>query len=187
MDRQKFQKAFEEIQGADKLGKLSWPIQYEETLAHLPYICACIREGLRLNPPASNLFARVVGKEGKVIEGNVLPAGTEITAYSYGKSVFCPRHCQVPNNQAERAVVVQRDKDLYAPDPDAFRPERWLESVEHANEMEAGNYGFGMGPRVRHPTITPPALHHSSLMYHASRSVLARTLPSWSSISSFLR
>lgn len=110
-----------------------------------------------MNPPASNLFARVVGKEGKVIEGHALPAETEITSYAYGEIVpsrvlkECSRAqpwCDVPENCADEDAVVQRDKELYAPDPDAFRPERWLESAEHAREMDDKSYVFGMGPRV---------------------------------------
>lgn len=44
--------------------------------------------------------------------------------------------------------MVQRDPELYAPDPDSFRPERWLESKEKASAMDAASYVFGMGPRI---------------------------------------
>ena len=127
MNPQIRQQVLDEIQKADAAGKLSTPVKYEEVREYLPYSAACIKEGLRLNPPASNLFARVVGKEGKEIDGYFIPPGTEITSYAY---------------------VGQRDPDLYAPDPDKFRPERWLESGEKANELEAASYVFGMGPRV---------------------------------------
>ncbi|KAK0732295.1 cytochrome P450 [Lasiosphaeris hirsuta] len=46
------------------------------------------------------------------------------------------------------AYVVQRDPDLYGPDSEVFRPERWLESEARLAEMEAGMFVFGMGPRV---------------------------------------
>ncbi|EAT83127.1 hypothetical protein SNOG_09862 [Parastagonospora nodorum SN15] len=36
-----------------------------ETRKHLPYFVATIKEGLRMHPPATTLFARVVPKEGK--------------------------------------------------------------------------------------------------------------------------
>lgn len=42
---------------------------------------------------------------------------------------------------------MQRDRDLYAPDPDSFRPERWLVEGKEA-EYDAATYAFGMGPRV---------------------------------------
>ncbi|TAQ88093.1 hypothetical protein B7494_g3570 [Chlorociboria aeruginascens] len=120
-------KALKEIQGADKAGKLSTPVKYEEVREHLPYFVGCIKEGLRLDPPATNLFARVVPKEGKTIEGYFIPPGSEITSNAY---------------------VVQRDPVLYAPDPEAFRPERWLESTEKSLEMDAASFVFGVGPRV---------------------------------------
>jgi cytochrome P450 len=121
------QKARREIEVADHAGKLSSPIKYEEVRFHLQYLVTCIKEALRLNPPATNLFARVAGKSGKMIEGVFVPPGTEITS---------------------NAFVVQRDPDLYAPDPDSFRPERWLDTAENANEMDAASFVFGMGPRV---------------------------------------
>ncbi|TVY54176.1 Cytochrome P450 monooxygenase gsfF [Lachnellula cervina] len=119
-------RVLKEVWGADQAGLLSTPVKMEETRAHLPYLVACIKETTRLEPPATNTFARVVGKEGKVIDGFEIPAGTDITSCAY---------------------VVQRDPVLYAPDPDSFRPERWLESIEKSSEMEAGSFVFGMGPR----------------------------------------
>lgn len=47
------------------------------------------------------------------------------------------------------AYVVQRDPVLYAPDPETYRPERWLEGGDAgAAEMEAAQFVFGVGPRV---------------------------------------
>ncbi|OAP61369.1 hypothetical protein AYL99_03572 [Fonsecaea erecta] len=123
----KMKRAWEEVDAADRAGKLSDPVQYEETREHLPFFCACIKEAIRLCPPADNLFGRVVGKSGKVIEGHFLPPGTEITSNAY---------------------VVQRDPVLYGPDPEAFRPERWLESKEKAAELELHSFVFGIGPRI---------------------------------------
>lgn len=120
-------KARTEIKAAEKAGKLSTPISYEESRNHLPYFGACIKESLRLNPPASNLFARVVPEGGKHIGAEFIPAETEITSNAY---------------------VVQRDPALYGSDPEMYRPERWLESPSHASEMEAGMFVFGTGPRI---------------------------------------
>jgi cytochrome P450 len=116
-----------EIHEADTAGLLSTPIKYEETRIHLPYFVACIKESIRLEPPATNLFARVAPKEGKEIDGFSIPPGTEIVTVAY---------------------VVHRDPVLYAPDPEAFRPERWLESAEKCNELEAASFMFGAGHRV---------------------------------------
>jgi cytochrome P450 len=115
-----------ELETAEKNGKLSTPVKYEETRTELPYFVACIKEGLRLDPPATNLFARTVTKP-QIIDGHAVPAGVDVTSNAY---------------------VVQRDPELYAPDPLAFRPGRWLESSEKALQMDAASFTFGMGPRV---------------------------------------
>jgi cytochrome P450 len=120
-------RALSEIRAADSAGKLSTPVKYEEVRVHLPYFVACIKESLRLHPPATNLFARVVGKQGKTIDGIFIPEGTEITS---------------------NAFVVQRDPEMYGPDPDVFRPERWLVSKEVENEFDGASFVFGMGSRV---------------------------------------
>jgi cytochrome P450 len=123
----KRKKLVAEIEAAERNGKLSTPVQYEEVREYLPYMCACIKEGLRLNPPATNLFGRVTPDEGIKIDGHFIPGGMDITSHAY---------------------VVQRDPELYAPDPEAFRPERWLENHDLAREMDAQSFVFGMGPRI---------------------------------------
>lgn len=127
LNKDKMKKALAEIQAADRAGKLSTPVQYEEVREHLPYFVACIKESLRLNPPATNLFGRITPKEGIKVDGHFIPEGMDITSNAY---------------------VVQRDPELYAPDPDTFRPERWLENRELAQQMDAQSFVFGMGPRV---------------------------------------
>ncbi|KAH6692882.1 cytochrome P450 17A1 [Leptodontidium sp. MPI-SDFR-AT-0119] len=52
------------------------------------------------------------------VRDHFISAKAEVTSYSF---------------------VIQRDPKLYTPDPDVFRPERWLESAEKAAEMEAGS------------------------------------------------
>ncbi|KAI8943869.1 hypothetical protein NX059_001840 [Plenodomus lindquistii] len=116
-----------EIDAAAKSGLLSDPIQYEETRQHLPFFVACIKEGLRLNPPATNLFARITPKEGKVIDGVFVPGGTEITSHAY---------------------TMHRNKALYGEDAEEFRPERWLENEKRTSELDAAQFTFGVGSRV---------------------------------------
>ncbi|KAL0942682.1 cytochrome P450 monooxygenase [Colletotrichum truncatum] len=120
-----------EIEAADEAGLLSATVQYEETRTHLPFFVGCIKESLRLNPPAPNLFSRLApGPGGKVVDGTWVPAGAEMVSNSY---------------------VVQRDPTLFAPDPEVYRPERWLEEAntkETISEMEASMFVFGIGPRV---------------------------------------
>ena len=127
INKDAFRRACEEIDAAEKAGHLSTPIQYEETRQHLPFFAACIKEGLRLNPPATNLFARVAPAGGKVIDGHFIPEGTEITSHAY---------------------VMQRNKGLYGEDAENFNPDRWLESEKKSFEFEAAQFTFGVGPRV---------------------------------------
>ncbi|KAF1996048.1 cytochrome P450 [Amniculicola lignicola CBS 123094] len=127
LDKTAFARARSEIDAANKAGHLSTPIQYEETRQHLPFFVACIKEGLRLNPPATNLFARVCPKGGKSIDGHFIPEGTEITSHAY---------------------TVQRDTGLYGKDAYEFKPERWLKSEKKSVEFDAAQFVFGVGPRV---------------------------------------
>ncbi|KAK4444029.1 Pisatin demethylase [Podospora aff. communis PSN243] len=120
-------KAVSEIDAARKAGYLSSPVQYEETRAHLPFVVTCIKEGIRLHPPATNLFARVSRDGATRVGSTVMPEGAEMTTYAY---------------------VVQRDPEVFAPDPEAFRPERWLESEERCAKMDAASFAWGAGARV---------------------------------------
>lgn len=84
---------------------------------------------MRLKPPATNLFSRITGPGGADIGGVHVPEGFEMCTNAY---------------------VVQRDPVLWGPDPEAFRPERWLEEKDEKRlaEMENGIFAFGTGPRV---------------------------------------
>lgn len=62
-----------------------------------------------------------------MIDGFWVPGGAEITSHAY---------------------TVQRDKEFYGEDAEAFRPERWLENKEKGLELEVGQFTFGVGPRV---------------------------------------
>lgn len=121
-------KCLAELTTASQSNFLSTPISYHESTNHLPYMQACIKESLRLQPPASNLFARVVPPGGREICGIWIPGGVEVTSVAY---------------------VVQRDPVLYGPDPEVFRPERWLECGEERRaEMEGAQFVFSIGARV---------------------------------------
>lgn len=119
----------EEMAAAESKGVLSNPVvQYDETKRHLPYLSACIRESLRLDPPIPQLLSRVSPSGGKTIDGIHIPAGAQMLSH---------------------ANVVQRDPDAFGPEPvDDFRPERWLQSEERSARMDANIFTFGMGPRV---------------------------------------
>ena len=66
-----------EIDEAVNNGCVSDPIQDSEARA-LPYLQACVKEGLRLFPPAAGLLKKVVPPEGDSLNGVFVPGGTEI-------------------------------------------------------------------------------------------------------------
>ncbi|KAJ9225694.1 hypothetical protein DTO169C6_1757 [Paecilomyces variotii] len=125
-NKEKMKKATAQIEAAEQAGKLSTPVKYEEVREHLPYVVACVKEGLRLNPPATNLFGRVTPKNGAMIDDHYIPAGLDVTSNAY---------------------VVHRDTELYGPDAEDFRPERWLQSESPA-KLDANSFVFGMGARI---------------------------------------
>lgn len=122
-----YARAQAEIDTVDKAGLLSTPIKFEETRQHLPYFVACIKEGLRLDPPATNLFARMTPKEGKIIDGFAVPGGFEVTSHAY---------------------TVQRDKAMYGENAEEFDPERWMKDEKRNFELDAGQFTFGVGSRI---------------------------------------
>lgn len=75
-----------------------------EELARLPFLSACIRETLRLLPPANGKTAQRTAPEGE-IDGLYIPAGTIVSADLYS---------------------IQRSSQYFA-DPGSFRPERWTD------------------------------------------------------------
>lgn len=79
------------------------------------YLTGAIREAMRLWPPSAGLFSKLVPKGGDTIHGFYLPEGTEIGQSLYG---------------------IGRQESIWGPDPEIFRPERWLEaSPEKLQEM----------------------------------------------------
>ncbi|TKX23309.1 cytochrome P450 monooxygenase-like protein 23 [Elsinoe australis] len=94
-----------EIRAAIAQGRVSRPIIKDSEARQLPYLQACIKEGLRMYPPVTGLLAKQVPPEGATIDGKFAPPGTWIGQNSWG---------------------MQRRTDIYGIDVDVFRPERWL-------------------------------------------------------------
>ncbi|ESZ92863.1 putative cytochrome P450 monooxygenase [Sclerotinia borealis F-4128] len=112
-------------------GNLSQPIpKAAEVSKHCPFYVSCVKESLRLNPPSPALFPREVTADQPplIIDGKVIPIGTEITCSPY---------------------LTNRDKEIYGEDADLFRPDRWLENGgEKAKVFDKYNFTWGYGSRV---------------------------------------
>jgi cytochrome P450 len=75
----------------------------------LPYLQACMKEGMRIFPPVTGLMNKRVPVGGDTIHGKFIPEGTEI-AYA--------------------AWDFYKDPAIFGDDAEIFRPERWLEASE---------------------------------------------------------
>lgn len=94
-----------EIDKAEQDGLLSKPIIQDVEARNLPYLQACIKEGLRMWPPVMGLMQKKVPLGGEMVNGNFIPGGTNIGYCAWG---------------------VHRNKEVFGEDADIFRPERWL-------------------------------------------------------------
>lgn len=81
----------------------------------LLYLQAVIKEGLRWLPPTGGLLAKQVPKEGDTIAGHFVPGGTIVGISQY---------------------ALHHSRDLFGPDPLAFRPERWLHTSQGGDEAD---------------------------------------------------
>ena len=92
----------------------------------LPYLEAVVTEGLRCFPAIPmSLPRRVPAGGGRTVDGFFLPAGTTVSCQAYS---------------------VQRIDEGVFPDPDTFRPERWLEPKGDA-ERKRLFFAFANGGR----------------------------------------
>jgi cytochrome P450 len=119
-------KLIAELDAADVAGKLSKPISYNEALA-LPYLLAVVRESMRMHPSVGLLMERHVPAGGLEIHGHHLPAGTVVGINPW---------------------VTNRNEEAF-PDPDTFKPERWLTAdAEQRKRMDfVWELNFGGGSR----------------------------------------
>jgi len=105
----------------------SAPPTYAE-LGRLPYLQACIKESLRLTPPATINLPRYVPAGGKVIAGMYFPGKTTV-----GIS----------------AVPIHLDTKNFGSDAAKFNPDRWIHGSGGLSPEEMNRYWipFGIGSR----------------------------------------
>ncbi|KAI0889808.1 cytochrome P450 [Annulohypoxylon maeteangense] len=96
-----------------------------EALARLPYLNACIEEGLRMYPPVPQGFPRTIAKGGNVVLGEWLPEGTSVSVST---------------------TAAYRDPN-YFKDPNEFVPERWMGDPKYENDKRDARQPFSFGPR----------------------------------------
>lgn len=115
----------DEILAASASGKLSRCIRYAEAI-ELPYLVACIKEGLRIHPSVGMSLPRHVPPAGIIISDRFFPGGTRVGI---------------------NAAVVHFDKGIFGDDAREFVPERWLQG-EPSVQMERYLFHFGQGART---------------------------------------
>ncbi|KAI0552332.1 cytochrome P450 [Xylaria curta] len=115
--------------------KLGQPASYRLSRA-IPYLEATVREAMRIHPAVCMLLERYVPEPGLSLpDGSFIPAGTAIGVNPY---------------------VIGRNKKVWGPDADKFRPERWLRGDEESDKayhermklFNAADLTFGGGARV---------------------------------------
>ena len=102
-------------------------VQWDE-VRELPYLGAVINEALRCHPAVGITLERVVPPQGITVADNFLPGGTIVGCSAW---------------------VLHRNEAIFGPNPDIFRPERWLEaSPAQRTLMTSSLFSFGMGART---------------------------------------
>lgn len=96
----------------------------EAQVKRLPYLDACINEGLRLHSTSSLGLPRTVPEGGMMVSGHYFPAGTVLSVPSY---------------------TIHRDPTIWGEDVEEYRPERWFERDQAAIQKTFNP--FSVGPR----------------------------------------
>ncbi|KAF9889442.1 hypothetical protein FE257_007344 [Aspergillus nanangensis] len=124
-NRDIYQTLTEEIDHATENGQLSSPfIAYNEAVK-LPYLSACIKEGMRVHPSTGLTFPRNAPKGGCDVAGHWVPGNARVGV---------------------NAAVVHFDKAIFGSDADTFNPSRWL--GDEADNMSRYILEFGAGSRT---------------------------------------
>jgi cytochrome P450 len=119
-----YDQLLQELDTAAERGELSSPVKYSEAIK-LPFLCACIKEALRIHPGVALSMGRLVPTEGLELCGVYIPGG-----YRVGMN----------------PAVIHYDQTIFGPDADQYRPSRWLEA--NAATMDKHLLNFGAGTRT---------------------------------------
>ncbi|KAJ7898594.1 cytochrome P450 monooxygenase [Mycena olivaceomarginata] len=102
------------------------PVATSEQVQNLPYLDACIKEGLRIHSTIALGLPRVIPKGGLVVCDRLFSAGSVVGVPLY---------------------TLHHDPDIWGNDPDVYRPERWFDE-EKATAMHKAFNPFSTGPRA---------------------------------------
>ncbi|KAL2827964.1 cytochrome P450 [Aspergillus cavernicola] len=116
----------DELLSADKANGFTKPYPSWKDVCELPYLDACILEGLRVHPPFCLPFERIVPKGGMMIGERFFAEGTVVGMNPY---------------------VVNRHKGTFGEDAEVWNPDRWMVPKELRTKREAAML-FGSGRRV---------------------------------------
>lgn len=91
------------------------------------YLRACMNESLRISPPGGSAAWREVDQGGAILGGEFFPAGCEVGVAPY---------------------TIHHDPRYWG-DPETYRPERWLDSMEDKEKLGGPQpfIPFSIGPR----------------------------------------
>lgn len=112
----------DEIESDMKAGRITRPVIRDSEARRLPYLQACIKEGLRVYPPVTGLLAKQVPPEGAKIMVD-------------GRECFAPTGTQIGQN----SWGLMRRPEIFGNDYEIFRPERWLLKDSSTAEFERVN------------------------------------------------
>ncbi|KAG5642361.1 hypothetical protein DXG03_002958 [Asterophora parasitica] len=99
-----------------------------DQVKRLPYLEACINEGLRIHSTSALGLPRVVPEGGLTILGQHFPEGTVVSVPSY---------------------TIHRDEGIWGEDVEAYRPERWEEGGKEGDARRQKTFNpFSVGPRA---------------------------------------
>ncbi|KAF7188764.1 Cytochrome P450 monooxygenase [Pseudocercospora fuligena] len=102
----------------------------EDQARQLPLLQATIKEGLRWYPAVAAELSKLTPPQGDAICGYYVPGGTKV-----GTSM----------------KALHRNEELYGPDAEAFRPERWLLSSEAATKLPEYLAPWNLSGPLTHP------------------------------------
>ncbi|RMZ37642.1 cytochrome P450 [Aspergillus flavus] len=124
-NRSVYEKLTAEIDVAVQCNQLSTThISYNEAIK-LPYLTACIREGIRMHPITGVSFPRHAPSSGCTIGGYYIPPNARIGV---------------------NPGVMHFNKTVFGEDADQFRPDRWIDG--DVSKMDRYIMQFGMGART---------------------------------------